>query len=82
MQNEHVIRTLVPKRAKLSGDLAQLEARVHRCQTEMGAVDVTLRLFDPDQRPATIKPVARRAKPPRFWTGEFSRSVTYDYASA
>jgi uncharacterized protein YigA (DUF484 family) len=75
MADPHIITALRNKRAELSGDLAQTEARIQRLRTEIGAVDVTLRLFDPGQKPATIKPRVKRAKSSRFKAGEFSRSL-------
>ena len=72
MADPHIIAALRAKRAELSGDLAQTKTRVQRLQAEIAAVDTTLRLFDPEQRPDTIRPVVRRTKPGRFRTGEFT----------
>ena len=75
MAEPHIINALRNKRAELSGDRAQTEARSQTLQSEIAAVDITLRLFDPSQKPATIKPRIKRTKAARFRPGEFSRSL-------
>lgn len=59
----------------LAGDLHQAEALAARLQTEIAAVDITLRVFDPEQRPATIKARVKRRTPTRFRTGELTRTL-------
>lgn len=75
MAEPHIINALRNKRAELSGDRAQTEARSQTLQSEIAAVDITLRLFDPSQKPATIKPRIKRTKAARFRPGEFSPSL-------
>jgi hypothetical protein len=75
MADPVIITALRRKRAELSGDLAQTERRVAQLQASIAAVDATLILFDPEQRPATIKPVRKRSSPQRFRTGEFTRTL-------
>ena len=75
MADPHIITALRSKRAELSGELGVAESRVQRIQAEIAAVDTTLRLFDPNQRPATIRPVVKRSKPSRFRQGELTRTI-------
>jgi hypothetical protein len=51
------------------------EARMQRRQTAIAAVETTLRLIDPNQKRAAIRPVVKRTKAPRFSTGEFTRTL-------
>jgi hypothetical protein len=69
-----VLHTLRSKRAELSGAIIQAEKALARLHAGLASLDVTIRLFDPDAKPASIKP--RQKRPPtRFRAGEFSRAV-------
>jgi hypothetical protein len=44
-------------------------------QASLTSIDNTMRLFDPEAKPATIKPRVKRQHPNRFRAGEFSRAI-------
>ena len=74
MENSYVIAGLVKRRAELAGEAEALKARIARVATDLGHLDATIRLFDPDFDLAAIRPkrvrtgdVANR--------GEMSRAV-------
>ena len=74
MENEHVLSGLVRKRAELAGKADALRARLTAIAADMDHLDATIRLFDPDNNLATIRPKRPRsseaARP-----GEMSRFV-------
>jgi hypothetical protein len=57
MSTTHVINSLRRKRAEVSGAIRELESRVHVLRRDLAHIDATLKLFDPDAEPKTIKPV-------------------------
>jgi hypothetical protein len=57
MADPHVITALVRKRAELAGLLRDLDRRRDSLQRQLAHVDETLKLFDYDGDPRTIKPV-------------------------
>ncbi len=63
MADPHIITALRAKRALLSGDLAQTEARMQRLQAGIAAVDTTLRLFDPDRARPRSAPLSGAQSP-------------------
>jgi hypothetical protein len=75
MADPHIISALKKKRAELSADILLAEKRLADLRTDMESVDRTLLLFDPTQKPATIKPRLKRQGQPRFRTGEMTRSI-------
>lgn len=66
---------LVRKRAELSGDIENTQAKLADMIRQLEALDSTIRLFDADYRVELIKPKARR--PPADWAkrGEMTRVV-------
>src|SRR5580658_7137196 len=75
MQNDLVIAGLKRKRAELDGELRLAERRVAQLHGDLTALDTTLRLFDPNMRPETIKPRLKRGRPASIPSGSFSRAV-------
>jgi hypothetical protein len=57
MATSPVINALRRKRAELAGLIRELDARIHDLRRDQGHIDATLKLFDPDAQPRTIKPV-------------------------
>ena len=74
MANENVLSGLIRKRAELAGEADRLRSCLAQLGTDMGHLDATIRLFDPDYDLAAI-----RAKRPRSSDaarpGEMSRFV-------
>jgi len=70
-----VLHALRNKRAELSGEVIRAEKEVARLRAGLASLDVTILLFDPTAKPATIKPRQKRTGPNRFRAGEFSRAV-------
>src|SRR5271163_4886273 len=75
MKNEHVLSGLIAKRAELAGDLIVAQKRLERLRDDLDAVDRTLRVLDPNQRPEKIRPVVKRRGDRMFAYGECSRAV-------
>lgn len=51
------------------------EKRLDQLRAGLASLDATIRLFDPDAKPATIKPKLPRKTPQRFRTGEMTRTI-------
>ena len=77
MSEPHVISALSNKRAELAGIVSQLERQLGQQQTNLAHLDATMRLFDPDIRPNTIRPKQQRARSAWFRPGECLRLI-YD----
>jgi hypothetical protein len=75
MEHEHVLSALTRKRAELAGEIRAIEKRYTRVTRDLEHLDNTLRLFDPDAKPETIKPRTKRQQPSRFGPGEMTRAV-------
>ena len=75
MADPHIISTLRQKRSEISGEIADMERRLVGLREDLASVDRTLRIFDPTVVPATIKPRLKRKHPPRFRSGEMTRSL-------
>ena len=75
MSEPLVLHALRSKRAELSGALLLAEREAARIRAALGSIDTTIRLFDPDAKPATIKPRVKRATSARFRPGEMTRAV-------
>jgi hypothetical protein len=75
MADPHVISALRQKRAKLSGELMTAEKRVLQLREDIASLDRTIRVFDPNAEPHTIRPVLRRKKPTLIPRGQCSRAV-------
>ena len=77
MGEPHVISALSNKRAELVGIVSQLERQLGQQRANLAHLDATMRLFDPDIRPNTIRPKQRRARNVWFRPGECLRLI-YD----
>jgi hypothetical protein len=55
MAELHVIGALRNKRAELTGILCQLEQQLVQQRADLAHLDATMRLFDPDIRPAPTR---------------------------
>jgi hypothetical protein len=77
MGEPHVISALSNKRAELAGIVIQLERQLGLQQANLAHLDATMRLFDPDIRPNTIRPKQQRARRAWFRPGECLRLI-YD----
>lgn len=69
------ICSLKQRRAELVSELVTLQARSEEVERGIAALDGTLRLLDPDYRPAALKPALRRKKSKLFPRGSFSRRL-------
>ena len=67
-----VISLLSAKRSELSGLILDLERTAARHKAELVHLDATLRLFDPDLVPATIRPRGKAHRSTLFATGELT----------
>ena len=77
MGEPHVISALSSKRAELAGIVSQLERQLGQQKANLAHLDATMRLFDPDIRPNTIRPKQQRARSAWFRPGECLRLI-YD----
>lgn len=75
MADPHIITALRDKRAELAGEIQVAEGRLAKLHAEIAAVDITLRVFDPEQKPATIRAKVKRKQSTRFRVGEMSRTL-------
>ncbi len=75
MSTAHVINALRAKRAELSGDVLPAQKRLEKLRDDLDAVDRTLRIFDPNQSPETIRPVVKRKGDKLFAYGECTRAI-------
>lgn len=69
------IVALIEKRAELAGELRAAEERIDQLRSDLGHLDATLRIFDPEIVPRAIRPKTRRRATGSFRHGEFSRTV-------
>lgn len=71
---DYVLSGLVKRRAELAGEADALKARLARIATDLGHLDATIRLFDPDHDVAGIRP--RRPRGPDVaGRGEMTRAI-------
>jgi hypothetical protein len=75
MSATHVISALRAKRAELSGDVLAAQKRLEKLRDDLDAVDRTLRIFDPNQSPGSIRPVVKRKGDKLFAYGECTRAI-------
>lgn len=75
MSDPHVIKAFAKKRAELSGDIQNTQAKLRQMILDLERVDATLLMFDPDYRIESIKLKAFR--PPEDWSerGQMTRLV-------
>ena len=71
---EHIIATLVKRRAELVGEMHQLQTRLHAVHADLASLDDVIKQFAPDYELATIKPKYRRA-PVAHEVASISRAV-------
>jgi hypothetical protein len=74
MAQSPVVYALIAKRAELAGLIKDLEKRTKQARVDLSHIDATLRLFDPDIRPTSIRaknPAVKRLS--YFEPGEMSR---------
>jgi len=77
MSELHVIGVLCSKRSELAGMVGQLEQRLAEYRADLGHLDATIRLFDPDVHPEELRPQQQRAYSAWFRPGECLRLI-YD----
>jgi hypothetical protein len=75
MAEPHVISALRAKRAELAGEVLAAQKRLETLRNDLDAVDRTLRVFDPNQRPDKIRPVVKRKGPKILPYGECARAI-------
>ncbi len=75
MGEPHVISALRDKRAELSGLIRDLEKRIGQHRADLQHLDATLRIFDPECQPASIRPRQQRTRNEWFEHGECVRLV-------
>ena len=74
MENSYVIAGLAKRRAELAGEAEALKKRLTQIGTDLGHLDATIRLFDPDHDIAAIRPKRPRG-PDVAGRGEMSRFI-------
>ena len=73
MKDEHVISGLIRKRAELSGELITAEKRITQLRSDLESLDATIRIFDPEAMPTSIKPKLQRNQLTTLPHGQASR---------
>lgn len=71
---DHVVSGLVRRRAELAGEADALKGRLARIATDLGHLDATIRLFNPDYDLGAIRPKRVRVGDAAS-RGEMSRAV-------
>ena len=61
---DHLIATLVKRRAELAGEMHQLQTRLHAIHADLASLDDVIKQFDPEYELATIRPKYKRAATP------------------
>lgn len=84
MENQLAIAALVRKRAELSGEIIRRQREIIKFRAEIASLDATLRIFDPTQEPARIRPVVKLKNRvvPKLRHGEFGRLVLAELRGA
>jgi len=75
MAESPVLTGLVAKRGELAGEAEHCRRELHRLADELGHLDATIRLFDPDYDLGGIRPRKRRRGHHWFGPGECQRLV-------
>ena len=75
MAESHVVSGMVAKRGELAGEAEHCRRELQRVADELGHLDATIRLFDPDYALAGIRPRKRRRGQRWFGPGECQRLV-------
>jgi hypothetical protein len=71
---DHVVAGLVKRRAELAGEADALRTRLAQIGTDLGHLDATIRLFDPEHDIVGIRPKRPRA-PDVAGRGEMTRAI-------
>lgn len=74
MAESHVVSALVKKRARLMGELSYHLEAVKRLESAIDAAGQSIKIFEPNYRLGTIKPI-RRKRSSYFKQGECTRLV-------
>lgn len=74
MEHEHVLSGLAERRARLSGEIAVLKARIAVIAADVERIDAVIRMFDPGYDTDGIKAKRTRA-PDSAGRGEMARFV-------
>jgi len=75
MAEPHVISALREKRAEVAGIVQSLEKQIAQRRADLAHVDATIRLFDPDAKPETIRAKRTYERNDWFQPGECARMV-------
>jgi hypothetical protein len=75
MAESHIVSGLVAKRGELAGEAQHCRRELQRLADELGHLDATIRLFDPDYELGGIRPRKRRRGHRWFGPGECQRLV-------
>lgn len=75
MAQSPVVYALVAKRAEIAGIIADLEERTRQARADLAHVDATLRMFDPEAVPQSIKGKRPHKGRGVFANGEISRRI-------
>src|SRR5579859_2790741 len=73
--NKYAVAALRERRAELAGEIKILESRLRHLRESLVHVDGTLRLFDPDGNPTTIRPKRPYKRVKLFGQGKLSRLI-------
>ena len=73
--NKYALAALRERRAELAGEIKDLESRLRHIRDSLIHVDGTLRLFDPDGNPTSIKPKRQYKRVKLFGQGKLNRLI-------
>jgi hypothetical protein len=73
--NKYAVAALRERRAELAGEVKTLESRLRHLRESLVHVDGTLRLFDPDGNPSTIRPKRPYKRFKLFGQGKLNRLI-------
>ena len=75
MAQSQTVSGLVAKRAELAGEAEHYHRELQRLAEELGHLDATIRLFDPDYDLSSVRPRKRGQRTQWFGPGECQRLV-------
>ena len=75
MAQSHVVSGLVSKRSELAGILEHHQKEMQRLGSEISALDVSIKVFDPTYKIQSIKPTKKYNHNPFFASGELHRLI-------
>jgi hypothetical protein len=73
--NKYALAALRERRAELAGEIKTLESRLRHIRDSLVHVDATLRLFDPDGNPNSIRPKRPYKRVKLFGQGKLNRLI-------